>query len=108
MLISPSPLWLTLDAHLAPWQDRQIWLEAILEDAIVTVTKDGSQYSPCVHHKETPFYNEALCVSYAVEEGEDCLRFYLHRGKEELNKLLQQANRKGVKNAVGLFQQLGK
>ncbi len=108
VLISPSPLWLSLETHLAPWQDRQIWLEAILEDAIVTVTKDGSQYSPCVHHKETPFYNEALCVSYAVEEEKDCLQFYLHRGKEELKKLLQQANNIGVKNAIGLYQQLGK
>ncbi len=107
VLVSPSPLWIPFAQQLAPWGGREIWLEAVLEDALVTVTEVGSRYKPCDSSGDYPFYDDELSVSYRTEVTADALHFYLHRGKEELGKLLEKANTKGIKTAVGLYQQLG-
>lgn len=107
VLVSPSPIWHSLDHYIAPWHGREIWLEAILEDALVTVTDTGSQYSLCNAIGSYPLFHEGLCVSYRTEVTANAIHFFLHRGKEELDKLLEKANAHDITTAIGLYQQLG-
>ena len=107
VLVCPSPLWTPLLDHLAPWKGREIWLEAVMDDGIVTITQNRSSYEPSSHHSHTPFYSHELCASYAGVMDEESLRFFLHRGKDELDNLLEEAAKLGVTTAIGLYQQLG-
>lgn len=107
VLVCPSPLWTPLTEHLAAWQGREIWLEAVLEDATVTLTQEGSFYHTDSNGKDTPFYSDRLCLSYTGEQDGHTLHFHLHRGKSELDKLLKEASRLEVTTAIGLYQQLG-
>lgn len=106
VLVSPPPLWTTPEEHLAVWKGREVWLEAAQEDAVVTVTEAGSHYAPCEAHGAFPFLDRQLLAAYRVETESEAVRVYLHRGKEELEGLLNRAKSLGVSAAVGLYQQL--
>lgn len=106
VLVSPPPLWTSLEEQIDPWRSRQIWLEAVQEDAVVTVTDTGSHYAPCPAHGDFPFLDARLQVAYRIETTEDAVCVYLHRGQKELDGLLAQASHRGICTAVGLYQQL--
>ena len=108
VLVSPSPLWTPLAEQLAPWSGREIWLEAVLENASVIVTEEGSRYIAGDHPREAPHFCEELSVSYSSCATSSGVEFHLHRGKQELAHLLDRAKQAGVSTAIGLYQQLGK
>ena len=109
VFVSPPPLDVPLESHLAPWDGREIWLEAALDARQFTVTEKGCTSLPLPYsapdgdlHKDVD-----LCCSYRCDIG-DAAVFTLWRTPEDLENLLTQAQVLGIRRTVGLYQQLGK
>ncbi len=109
IFLQPNPLHIPLSVYLAPWQSREIWLEAALCQETATVTEKGPQFSPCfpTDALEGGFFDEALCCHYITKTEEDRIIFTLFDTPESLEKKLDLAQSLGVKRAVGLYQELG-
>ena len=100
-------MWTTLEAAIAPWRGREIWLEAALESAVVTVGPEGSRYEaqPPAGLPE-PFFDTRLHIAYRVRPEKDRACFQLHRGIAQLEALLQEARTLDISQTLGLYQQL--
>lgn len=109
VFLPPCPLTVPLAAYLAPWQGREIWLEAALEQKQIVITEKGSSIFPSDIALDTEhvFYDEGLRCRYQtqIDTGKVC--FTLHRGKDELHALLEDARQLGINNAIGLYQEFG-
>lgn len=110
VFLPPPPLDQPLEAHLAPWQGREIWLEAALDAETITLTQEGPRFAPSNHWEgpETGFQDETLHCHYSVEIQTNQIRFTLFRTWADLKALFQTAAGLGVTQAVGLFQELGR
>lgn len=108
VFLPPPPLNQPLQQHLTPWKGREIWLESALDAASITVTEGGSHYTPQPYTPpgEGCFPDEALHCRCWQEIEEDKIIFHLYRTEEDLEALLEEAEALGVKQAVGLYQQL--
>lgn len=105
-LPAPAP-YVPLDAYCAPWQSREIWLEAALTQQELTLTENGCQTREVpVTASPLPHRDDALCCHYGIREAEDAVLFTLQRTGEDLRDLLSQAQQLGITAAVGLYQQL--
>lgn len=109
VFLPPPALHVPLEAHLAPWKGRRIWLEAAPDAQTITVTAEGSRYAPAdIESLDEPvFEDKALHCRYHTEIAGTAALFHLLREKEDLAALLADAERLGVTQAVGLYQQLG-
>lgn len=109
VFLSPSPLHTPLATHLAPWQGREVWLEAALCQEDITVTKSGTNFCPVfpVQQLEGGFYDSNLHCSYHTTISEDSIHFTLFDTQETLRHKLELAAQSGVTRAVGLYQELG-
>lgn len=109
VLLSSPPLWTPLSQHLNKWAGREVWLEAVMEDGVVTVTEQGSRYEACAAElPENSLVHDGLHLRYWVQTQEKAALFHLRRDREQLEKLLAEAAKLGVRTAVGLYQQLGR
>jgi len=110
VFLPPPTLDQQLEAHLKPWSDRPIWLEAALEQICITVSPQGSCYQALIYDPltEEPFIDEALCCCYRTEVLSNEIRFHLKRTPSQLKILLDRAQALGIEKTVGLYQQLGK
>lgn len=108
VFLGPSPLHIPLSEHIAPWKDREIWLEAALCQEIVTVTNDGSAFSPCFppEHLEGGFFDETLYCRYHTRIAHEAVEFILFDTSDTLVQKLELAKSLGVTRAVGLYQEL--
>ena len=109
VFLGPAPLHLTLSEYLAPWQNREIWLEAALCQEEVTVTKEAMTCNPIFPTAQLRggIYDENLRCNYRTHIYEDSIRFTLFDTPESLEKKLELAASLGVSRAVGLWQELG-
>lgn len=109
VFLPPPPLHKPLREYLAPWKDREIWLEAALQQEEITVTPQGShsRFHPWEQPPEPTFYEEKLHCRYHISVHKDSVVFSLTRDKNLLQQWLQEAKSLGVTKAVGLYQQLG-
>lgn len=108
VFLSAPPLLCDLKSHLAPWEGREIWLEAATECACYTVTEDGCDATDCKLPEEPlPFADDLLHVRYSITMEDDCVNFTVARDRQEVKDLLQEAVSLGVSTSVGLLQQLG-
>jgi hypothetical protein len=109
VFLSPAPLHMPLQQYLAPWQDREVWLEAALGQEDVIITKDGSKFVPQFPSDGLTdgFYDEALCCRYRAKTDPDRISFTLYDTLESLEKKLNLAHSLGVSRAIGLWQELG-
>lgn len=108
VFLSPPPLDCPPEIHFAPWKGRELWLEAALDSACITLTEKGSTYTP-LFPPETPepfHYEPRLFCRYHIELTDSTARFTLYRTKAELASLLEEAPRLGVTRAIGLYQEL--
>lgn len=106
VFLSPPPLWVHLEEHLQSWKGRAIWLEAALDETVITVTSQGAT-AACVPCSGKPsFSDSALCCGYDFLVSDDHICVQLFRKKEHLENLLNRAEELGVERAVGLYQQL--
>lgn len=105
VLLPPPGLWTPVPSYLHAWAGRRLWLEAVVESALVTVTESGSHYAPLTEALQSySFTDAAMHLSYSIKCLDDRVEFYLHRGKAQLLTLLHQTE--GIEAAIGLYQQL--
>ena len=108
VFLSPPPVDTPLQAHLAPWQSRDIFLEVTGDRQQFTVTAEGCTAAPLpsgtTHN--TPHRDPKLHCHYGVEVFEDKAVFTLQRTREDLLELAEEALQLGVRSAVGLYQEL--
>ena len=109
VFLPPCPLHIPMEEYLAPWEGREIWLEAALCQETITITKDGSTFVPCFPPKnlEGGFFDEGLCCHYIIQSVHEEIRFTLFDTRESLSRKLEKAHSLGVTRAVGLYQELG-
>lgn len=108
VFLPPVPLDVTVREHLAPWEGREIWLEAALDSLAVTVGATGTAFHSALSGQPSlPHRHEALCCHYGVSLTESQAVFTLRRTAEDLKTVLEMAKQYGVSKAVGLYQELG-
>ena len=105
VFLPPVPPDRPLKEYLAPWQHREIWLEAALDSLTLSLTEEGCAVSSG-GDRRGEFADEALHCHYGIEIRENEVRFLLHRTRDDLEKLLEEAGTLGVSRAVGLWQEL--
>lgn len=107
VFLPPIPPDTPLKIYVQPWEGREIWLEAALEGAAFTVTKDGCEISPLSDAPpEDCFFDNMLHCHYHMEANDDRALFHLFRTRDDLSALLEEAHSLGVTRAVGLYQEL--
>ena len=108
VFLPPVPLEQPLEAYLAPWQGREIWLEAALGGLEIQLTEAGASLTPLPYcPPDLPVHkDDRLHCHYSIETTASQARFTLHRGWEDLDALLAEAEALGVIQAVGLWQEL--
>ena len=107
VFLSSPPPDMPLRKHIAPWQGREVWLEAAPETVRIRIDKGGAtaETRP-IQPLPDGFRDEKCCCRYTVEVLSDCAVFTLSRTEEELFLLLEEAECLGVTRAVGLYQEL--
>ena len=105
--LPPVPPDRPLKEYLAPWQGREIWLEAALESITLTLTEQGCTDTPLLGFHEQGMHDVSLDCHYTVETTDNSAIFRLWRTREDLNSLLEEAQKQSVTKAVGLWQELG-
>ena len=106
VFLPPCPLHSSLERHLTPWAGRPTWLETALDIQIMSLTKDGCGIRSGEEIPEEGFEDRKLHCHYKAVILEDTARFTLWRTREDLENLLEEAERLGVTCAIGLWQEL--
>ena len=107
VFLPPVPPDRPLREYLAPWQGREIWLEAALDGIKLTLREKGCAAEPLWDFPEDGLPDERLHCHYAIETAADSAIFHLWRTPSDLDELLTEAESKGVAKAIGLWQELG-
>ena len=108
VFLPPLPPSVSLKEHLAPWKEREVWLELGLDGEILTLTEAGCQAVPfsCQTHGGEGFADDTLHCHYTIETNEKAARFTLWRTKDDWEELLEEAEALGITTVVGLYQEL--
>lgn len=106
--LPPVPLDMPLEDYLAPWQGREVWLEAALDGVELKLKEDGCHSFPLWEHPspENAYLDDPLHCHYHISLAPDSASFTLLRTREDLAALLEHAEKFGVTKAVGLWQEL--
>ena len=107
VFLPPVPPDTPPEASLAPWQGREIWLEAALDGLVYRVTGQGSQAAPLLRFPERGFRDESLFCHYRVAAAGEQALISVWRTREDLDALLSAVQAMGVTKAIGLWQELG-
>ena len=109
VFLPPAPLHVPLENYLAPWQGREIWLEAALQQQTVTVTGEGIRVDPAIPaDQDGGYYSRELCCRFTQEIREDRVIFTLFDTRQTLSDKLDRAQELGVHAALGLYRELGR
>ena len=108
VFLPPVPPDKPLRDYLAPWQGREIWLEAALEGITLTLTEAGCSIEALYDFPEDGLRDDQLSCHYTVETTADSAIFRLWRTRQDLDALLATAETQGVAKAIGLWQELGR
>ncbi|MBR7122098.1 MAG: hypothetical protein IKC95_01375 [Oscillospiraceae bacterium] len=108
VFLSPPPLYVPLAEHLAPWENREVWLEVALDSQTIRLTPEGNQIqNGLLRQPDTPiFQDHTLHCHYHIILEENAASFFLSRKADDLLGLLEEAEAFCVTRAVGLYQQL--
>ena len=106
VFLSTPPLWAPLKDHIVPWSNREIWLEAVHTQEVLTLTQDGCHREETIVTDEPlPYKNEQLHCQYDFCLEKDRAVFTLRRTEQELSSLLHSAESFGITTAISLYQQ---
>ena len=108
VFLPPVPIDIPLAKYLAPWQGREIWLEAALDGMCYTITEQGSVSGSLPRIPDRGLRDDDLFCHYQIETFETKAEFSLWRTREDLDDLLNKAQSHSVTRAVGLWQELGR
>ena len=106
VLLPPIPPDVPLTEYIHPWRGREIWLELALGGIGYRVSRDGAASFQPACFPEKSFTDEPLCCHYAMELYDDHIDFTLWRTAEDLALLMEQAEKCGISQCVGLWQEL--
>ena len=108
VLLPPCPLQLPLAEHIAPYQNRQIWLEIALNGLNVTVTSSGCIQEPFEYGRDGayPHWDPRLLCHYKISKTPESITFQMQRTRSGLTRLMTEAEDLGVCHAIGLWQEL--
>lgn len=106
IFIPAPPLRTPLSEYLAPFQGREIWLEASVADETVSVTPEGSRVVPIDPAGNYPHEDTELHCHYRIGIQAKQAQFHLRRTETDLQALINAAADLGVTRAVGLYQEL--
>lgn len=109
VFLPPVPPYCKIEPYLAQWGGREIWLEAALSGANITLTDKGAAVSDCglAPSHANAHHDEALFCHYTTTLSDDKAEFRLFRTQDDLLSLLAHADTLGVKRCIGLYQELG-
>lgn len=108
VFLPPVPPSVPLEKQLAPWKDREIWLELGLDGETIVLTEKGAE-TVLLSYPEPQsagFADETLHCHYSIQTDEKSARFTLWRTKEDLEILLAEAEELGITTVIGLYQEL--
>jgi len=108
VFLPPVPPDAVLSEYLAPWEGRQVYLEAALGGEVLTLTEQGvdrTSLRPSDVPAAEGFSDAALCCHYTVQIQKHSARFSLWRTPEDLQALLDTAEAMGIVT-IGLYQEL--
>lgn len=98
------PLHIPLAEFLAPWQDREVWLEAAPEEAEFVITQQGCRICPLpCPPAEFPHSAADAFSRYHIAVEKDAIRFSLRRSREDVEAMRNVAE--NIRCLVGLYQQ---
>lgn len=108
VFLPPLPLGQRLSDHLAPHKGQETWLDMAPGCGQYHIRFQGNQYDPLPSNAfpPGPFRDDILRCRYATSVTEDGVTFSLFRGIEEVEMLLEDAEKLGVSTAIGLYQEL--
>lgn len=109
VFLPPAPLRTPLEVYLAPFQGREIWLEAALQQQTITVTARGTTITPPSPSRGLTggFYEKHLRCRFTQDFSRDRAVFTLFDTPETLREKLAHAAALGVTRAIGLYGELG-
>lgn len=108
IFLPPVPLRIPLAEYLAPWQGREIWLDAAPGGERITVTAQGAAVLPETVTEPLPFRDEELLCHYRLELNPNAAVFTLSRTRDDLRDLLGATKKYGVTTAVALWQEFAR
>ena len=107
VFLSAPPLAVPLDRHIKPWEGQEVWLEAVLSQETLTLTKDGcSREETFLTPDPLPHFNQKLHCQYDFTLEQSQAIFILRRTEQELYDLLHCAENMGITTAISLYQQM--
>lgn len=103
------PCSVPLQEYVAPWKGRDIWLEVGLSGQRLRLTTQGCEIEVLSYLDIPPqgHIEQTLHCHYHIRCLEDEIHFLLWRTRDDLNDLLEEAERLGVQTVVGLWQEIG-
>lgn len=107
VFLPPPPLTVTPEAYLAPWQGRELWLEAATYGCALHITPAGSTPGPEEDDIPCPHTDSELFCRYGMAVQEDQITFRLRRDLPQLVAWMEACAGLGVSRFIGLYQQLG-
>ena len=109
VFLPPPPPDRPLPKYIAPWQGRELWLEAALDAQRIAVTPKGSSLTQDFSHDsiDCPHQDTKLHIHYKIEIAPNLVSFTLRRTQADLTALMQEAESLGFTQAIGLYQELG-
>jgi len=106
VLLPPLSPDMPLASRISPWQGRELWMDFAPASLCLILTEDGCERKEVSFpEKVVSFYDDSLCCHYAIQCNEQAVYFFLERGREELNALLNQAEELGISRALGLYRE---
>ncbi len=108
IFLPPVPLHKTAEAHVQPWEGREIWLEIAPMEASYLITEQGCEIDtlPAISHRKLTHYDAEICTHYHISITNSAASFLLRRTVEDVKKLLQKADGLGIDVTIGLYQEL--
>ena len=106
VFLPPIPLTVPIAEYIAPWRNREIWLEIAPSCEEITVKDNGTEIRQILDFPECPYVDQTLHCHYHISKSKDFIKFTLQRTKEDLEDLLEEAASLGITTAVGLYQEL--
>ena len=109
VFLPPVPLHSSLKNHMESWNGREIWMDISAEGERIILTEAGASFETllCFSPPEKGHQEERLHCHYSIALKEDAAIFTLWRTKEDMLSLLTEAENRGIRAAVGLYQELG-
>jgi len=107
VLLPPLLPDVPLNEYIQPWSGREIWLELAPSSTGCRVTQNGAQSFTLTNCPDASFHDKELCCHYSIDIQSDHVDFILHRTREDLTALMDQAEKLGITRFVGLWQEFG-